>query len=80
MKEGHTKYGFLSTYNQTAFLKQEFVDGKWRLFVSDIVKSDASSGSRPTLRQCFWYLLNQLNYSAFNETPDEDWVVCEKSK
>lgn len=74
MKEGCTKYGFLSTYKETIFLKQEFADGEWRLFVSDVVRFDVRTGSRPTLRQCFWYLLNRLDCSAINETPDEDWV------
>ena len=39
MKEAKLKYTFLSTYNQTLFIKQELFQGQWCLFISEVIES-----------------------------------------
>lgn len=56
---------------------QDMVDGKWCLFVSDVVAHNAKSGpSHPTVRQCFWYILNRpaTEYHVNNDTLMSQWV------
>ena len=76
MKEGGVRYGFLSNYNQTVFLKQDYVNSVWRLYVSDVVMHNTKSNAGPTLRQCFWYLLNRLttDYHIENTLSMTQWV------
>ena len=72
MKEAGTKYGFLSIYQETIFLRQDLVNGQWCLFVSDIVSHNAKSEpNHATLRQCFWYIMSRpvTVYHVKNDTP-----------
>lgn len=43
MLDEKRKYGFLTTYGQTIFLKQEQVGEEWVLFVSHVFKHTVSS-------------------------------------
>ncbi|RFU35299.1 hypothetical protein B7463_g1042, partial [Scytalidium lignicola] len=61
----HMKYGFLTNYDQTVFLKSEYVNGQWELHHTDVIYHDARHiPSRPflnlsgevSLRQCFFIL------------------------
>lgn len=75
MKEAKLKYAFLSTYNQTLFLKQEFFEGQWCLFVSEVIDSTTAGGPRadkPSLRECFWLLCNLAAQDHFANN-DVDW-------
>lgn len=69
----NVKYGFLTTYNETIFLKQEphpSIKGKWVLCVSPVINHHTSSGrvngkadfrtyrGRVSLRECFLYIMN----------------------
>lgn len=81
---GKLKYAFLSTYNATIFLKQEIVDGQWTLCYSRPISHaeqfvDEGPGgqfSQVTLRQCFWYLLHQIDngHAAVNPLPIKSLV------
>ncbi|KOS43872.1 hypothetical protein ACN38_g5240 [Penicillium nordicum] len=54
------KYGVLTTYEQTLFLRQTVPGGAWTLESSPVKHfSDAYTSADPqsvTVRQCFWYL------------------------
>ena len=72
MKDAGTKYGFLSIYQETIFLRQDLVNGQWCLFVRDIVSHNAKSEpNHATLRQCFWYIMSRpvTVYHVKNDTP-----------
>jgi len=43
MLDEKRKYGFLTTYEQTIFLKQEQVDEEWVLFISHVFKHTVRS-------------------------------------
>ena len=80
------KYAFLTTYNQTVFLKQELVRGKWRLYFSDPISSKTGVSTKSsegfpgvTLRQCMLWLCSTTGegpgtYVANNDTPINDWL------
>ena len=54
------KYGALTTYDETLFLRQTVVGGRWTLELSPVKHfSDTYTNADPqsvTVRQCFWYL------------------------
>ncbi|PYI01865.1 hypothetical protein BO78DRAFT_423097 [Aspergillus sclerotiicarbonarius CBS 121057] len=56
MQETRLKYGFISIYNESLFLRQ-FHDpvGDWQLQYSTIVRHE-DSGSKITLRECMFFL------------------------
>jgi hypothetical protein len=64
MKEGELKYGFITTYDGTVFLRQQCRNGIWVLQYSSPIRSSAKfdhrnpDGRAPviTIRQAFWHL------------------------
>ncbi|KAL3463293.1 hypothetical protein BJX64DRAFT_287548 [Aspergillus heterothallicus] len=89
MKEGELKYGFITNYDETMFLKQEYYNERWVLFHSEPVRSGAkfndctADGADPeiTLRQAFWHLLAciQREYKAANTMPPTAWTMPQRS-
>lgn len=73
---GKVRYGFLSNYSETVFLKQDYANGFWRLYVSDVAMHNTKSNTGPTLKQCFRYLLNRLTaeYHINNTLSMTQWV------
>ncbi|EGE04538.1 hypothetical protein TEQG_03409 [Trichophyton equinum CBS 127.97] len=82
MYQHKIRYGFLTTYNETIFLKQKlFKDSTWGLLVSTPVSSDIEANRKTgavSLRQCLYYLMcvteDPKNRIADNTTPLEQWV------
>ncbi|KDB27848.1 hypothetical protein H109_00415 [Trichophyton interdigitale MR816] len=82
MYQHKIRYGFLTTYNETIFLKQKlFKDSTWGLLVSTPVSSDIEANRKTgavSLRQCLYYLTcvteDPKNRIADNTTPLEQWV------
>jgi hypothetical protein len=85
MKQGELKYGFVTTYDETVFLKQECRNGIWVLRYSSPIRSgakfdDRTPGGRApviTLRQAFWHLLACINedHKAANPILPTAWTV-----
>lgn len=82
MKTAGLCYGFVSTYDETIFLKQEVLNGEWTLLYSNAIdggnKSSASGGKpRVAVRECFWHFLNPINegHGANNTVPWASWVA-----
>ncbi|RWQ98551.1 hypothetical protein C8Q69DRAFT_175736 [Paecilomyces variotii] len=77
MYNARIKYGFLSNYEQTIFLKQEQTPSGWELHYSDIIyHSTQSDATRPSLRACFWSIarLALIDHVANNNTPMAQWA------
>ncbi|OJJ59187.1 hypothetical protein ASPSYDRAFT_132732 [Aspergillus sydowii CBS 593.65] len=77
------RYGFMITYEQVIFVKQEFYNNQWTLFYSRPIRAcatfDENAGAGlpgVTLRECFWYLLCLIDrdHRANNSTPIRNWV------
>ncbi|KAL5340320.1 hypothetical protein BJX70DRAFT_396829 [Aspergillus crustosus] len=78
------KNGFVSTYDQTIFVKQELANGVWTLFYSPAIPSDAklleptTVGGNPwvSLKECFWFLckLAKAGHAANNPLSLQKWV------
>lgn len=87
MKDLKCKYGFMSNYSETIFLRQEFVEGKWVIDYSPVIRastsytktdlSDLSATPVVSLRQCFFAVaaLAQAEVPVYNTTPDSRWIV-----
>jgi hypothetical protein len=89
------KYGFLTTYKQTIFLKQELVSKEWVLFISHVFKYDTrsinpKSGERffgaEDLREKVSVRLAMLTLmwlrtekGYFADNRAQKWVVAQKS-
>lgn len=59
MRDSNLKYGFLSTYNQTIFLRQVVVDQSWTLEYSPVVYHDdewSTTRSQMSLCQSFYHV------------------------
>ncbi|KAL2817038.1 hypothetical protein BDW59DRAFT_166073 [Aspergillus cavernicola] len=79
------KYSFVSTYQQTVFVKQEVRNGVWTLVYTDVVPgsnvfintSDGVDMSMVTLRECFWYFVHlvEQNHAANNTLPAGEWAI-----
>lgn len=83
------KFGFLTTYNETIFLRQDVhpVTGKWMLWHSNVIHHTTASedvqGDNPenyfgkvSVRECFVYLAMMVdsgNYRADNPMDDAKW-------
>ncbi|RWQ95527.1 hypothetical protein C8Q69DRAFT_444433 [Paecilomyces variotii] len=50
------KFGYISTYDETIFLKQELTQDGWVLFHSSIILHSKESEGEPSLRECLWYI------------------------
>ncbi|KAK2808596.1 hypothetical protein FQN50_004628 [Emmonsiellopsis sp. PD_5] len=78
-----SKYGFLTTYNQTIFLKQErHRTGEYRLYIPNIIYHTATgSKSGVSLRECLFYLVlitagtEEERHKCTNPTPRNEWVI-----
>jgi hypothetical protein len=91
MRDLSLKYGFLSTYEQTIFVRQELVNGQWELQYSPSIRHSTSATSvalpanftrSVSLRQSFWHLatLAQAGHVATNPLPSAQWVVSATPK
>lgn len=79
-------YGFLSTYDETIFLRQQEVNGEWEIEYSAVIHaSNSYVRSIPTdllnspivsVKQCFLYVacLASGQGPVFNNTPKPQWV------
>lgn len=57
MHDLKVKHAFLTTYDETIFLRQALVNGRWTLEYSPIIQhSDSALNGQVTLRQCFLHL------------------------
>lgn len=81
MKDLDLKYGFMSTYNETFFVRQEqdTITGIWELQYSPVIKHSTSADLRsniPSLRQCIWYVARCAEAMPYvqNNTPSQRWV------
>ncbi|KAB8277032.1 hypothetical protein BDV30DRAFT_223995 [Aspergillus minisclerotigenes] len=63
MKMSDRKYGFISTYEETIFLKQDFKMGSWTLFHGHAIRHSTTGQEgldfvdKVSLRECFWFLI-----------------------
>ncbi|KAE8329912.1 hypothetical protein BDV39DRAFT_202490 [Aspergillus sergii] len=65
MKSSDRNYGFMSTYEETIYLTQEFKRGSWTLFhsrpIHHFTKRESARGldltNKVSLRECFWFLI-----------------------
>ena len=74
---GNLKYGFISTYEWTIFLKQEETVAGWAMFHSDPIPHHSVVGDTTvTLRGCFWSLALDVNagHQANNPVARNLWV------
>jgi hypothetical protein len=83
MRAAQLRYAFISTYNQTIFLRQEHRQGQWTLDHSRVIYSNARRATLTapingsiSVRQCMWYMMHlaQAGYAAGNNTPMNRWV------
>ena len=82
MKELQSGYGFLSTYEETVFLKQEMApDGTWEVWVSPIIDSTtiyirSGTTTQVSLRQCMFHVSESAASlgAVANQTPASQWV------
>ncbi|KAE8144195.1 hypothetical protein BDV25DRAFT_145895 [Aspergillus avenaceus] len=80
------KYGFISTYCMTIFLKQEVIGGVWTIAFSRPIMSctewknveDGNYEDTVSLRECFLYLVRMAenDHIANNQVPEEQWFEC----
>lgn len=87
MKDFELKYGFFTTYNSTIFLKQEYLNNEWVLYISLPIKHDTRSvhissqenlRDKVSLRECFLYFMklsSAPDYRAPNNTPSGKWSL-----
>lgn len=70
MRNFELKYGFLTTYNSTLFLKQEGTESDPILYCSAPMDSaTASSSEKPSLRECLFYLQYLVKDTEENPEP-----------
>jgi hypothetical protein len=70
MQEFELKYGFLTTYETTLFLKQERTKSNDVLYCSaPIYSSTKSSLTEPSLRECLFYLQHLVKATEANPEP-----------
>lgn len=87
MMDLRCKYGFISTYNETIFLRQEYVNGEWVIDYSppidrssSHVRSDPANVLESTVvsvKQCFLYVakLASAQGPVQNNTPKFLWIT-----
>ncbi|OXV07058.1 hypothetical protein Egran_05177 [Elaphomyces granulatus] len=85
LRETSLKYGFVSTYEETIFLRQELVAGNWGLQYSPVIGHSTSAtvitpanfSGTVSLRQCFWHLsaLARAGHVAMNTLPEAKWTT-----
>lgn len=64
------KYGFLTTYKHTLFLKQEGTETDSILYCSAPIECvTAASAKKPSLRECLFYLQDLVNDTEDNPEP-----------
>lgn len=72
MFDNDLKYGFLTTYNQTIFLRKVEVAGKWTLEYSPVIHHDDSWNPRNgkiSVRQAFYHIIRLAQQDGrFNRT------------
>lgn len=79
MIELELKYGFLTNYDYTFFLRRELIDGKETMFCSDPIKYDASHGNGDvSIRESLLFLQMQVQgdeSSWYMENPNQESVI-----
>lgn len=90
MKDLGCKYGFMSNYSETIFLRQELVEDRWVIDYSPVIRASTSYTKTDlgnlwatpvvSLRQCFFAVaaLAQAQELVHNTTPMSQWVVSLK--
>ena len=77
MKDNDLRYGFLSTYRKTIFLRQyNYAPGRYELQYSPVIHHSAASGPAVSLRQCMWALGTWAteHTRAYNALPKPEWI------
>ncbi|RMZ45773.1 hypothetical protein CA14_005202 [Aspergillus flavus] len=85
MFTANLKYGFISTYDMTIFLKEEMIGGVWGIAYSRPIMScteweqvdDGNYEDRVSLRECFLYLVHmaESDHVANNQLPWGQWFT-----
>lgn len=87
MMDLRCKYGFISTYNETIFLRQEYINGEWVIDYSPViegstsyVKSDPANILEPpfvSAKQCFLYMarIASIDGPVQNPTQKSLWII-----
>ncbi|KAI2788343.1 hypothetical protein POX_e06357 [Penicillium oxalicum] len=87
MKDLNCMYGFMSNYQQTIFLRQQFICGKWVVDYSPVILASTSyiktdlgdflATPIVSLRQCFLAIAHQAQTQGpvSNLTPNWQWVM-----
>lgn len=87
MKDLKCMYGFMSNYDETIFLTQQFIQGKWAVDYSPVIHSsisyvktdlgDVLATPTVSLRQCFLAIAHRAQGQGpvDNTTPTSQWVV-----
>ncbi|CEJ55195.1 hypothetical protein PMG11_01464 [Penicillium brasilianum] len=87
MQSLNCMYGFLSTYDETIFLRQELINGVWQVSYSPVIKGSTSyvpsnatnvlGSPVVSVKQCFLYLasLAVQQGPVFNNTPQSQWFL-----
>ncbi|OKO95184.1 hypothetical protein PENSUB_11263 [Penicillium subrubescens] len=87
MQSLNCMYGFLSTYDETIFLRQELINGVWEVSYSPVIQgSTRYVPSKPTnvvsspvvsVKQCFLYVAGLAVHQGpvANITPKSEWFI-----
>lgn len=83
MGELQSAFGFVSTYNETIFLRQsQLPSGQWHVEYSPVIYSTdmyepSGSGPSASMRQCMFYVATLASGQGpvNNQTPAAQWVV-----
>ena len=83
MHTNEMKYGFLTTYEYTIFVRQDEVNGEPRLHYSNPISHKATPGVKSvSIRECMFYLMYITANGDFqfkNKFPLDEWVAKEKT-
>ncbi|GKZ25205.1 hypothetical protein AbraIFM66951_000546 [Aspergillus brasiliensis] len=84
MYDLEVKYGIMSTYDQTVFLRlyHDPTNGGWQVQYSPVIYHDTSySQGNVTVRQCIWFLAQRAHadHTARNLPPKEQWITKKSS-
>lgn len=77
MQRTQSRYGLITTYDETIVLAQEAIVEGWALLYSPVIYHCIKSGpGEPSLRECIWHLaqLARVQPRAHNPTAQGQWV------
>jgi hypothetical protein len=82
MLELDVMFGWLSTYQQTIFLRQTYVNNAWGIEYSPIIEpttryTPTDGNAPPSAKQCYFFLSGLANAHGpvGNSTPRTQWIV-----